>query len=193
MGGLFYAREDKGTLIMSSATALIGAARQADGSFAGDVPDGWLQGRTAYGGLTTAMAYNAARSVEENLPPLRSAQMAFAGPVVGHMHASATVLRRGKSSAFIQARVSCDGEPATLGTFLFMADRASPLRVDAPPAPAVPSPEEAEPAMRGKGAKAPQKPWDGAEGLEWEVPSPAPFHTFENPPKLDASATRVIG
>ena len=49
------------------------------------------------------------------------------------------------------------------------------------------------PMMRGKGAKAPQKPWEGAEGLEWEVPSPAPFHTFETPPKLDATATRVIG
>ncbi len=49
------------------------------------------------------------------------------------------------------------------------------------------------PMMRGKGEKAPQKPWEGAEGLEWEVPSPAPFHTFENPPKLDATATRVIG
>ena len=49
------------------------------------------------------------------------------------------------------------------------------------------------PMMRGQGAKAPQRPWEGAEGLEWEVPSPAPFHTFENPPKLDATATRVIG
>jgi cytochrome c oxidase subunit 1 len=49
------------------------------------------------------------------------------------------------------------------------------------------------PAMRGNGVKAAAKPWDGAEGLEWEVPSPAPFHTFENPPKLDATATRVIG
>jgi cytochrome c oxidase subunit 1 len=49
------------------------------------------------------------------------------------------------------------------------------------------------PTMRGHGAKAPQKPWEAAEGLEWEVPSPAPFHTFENPPKLDATATRVIG
>jgi cytochrome c oxidase subunit 1 len=49
------------------------------------------------------------------------------------------------------------------------------------------------PCMLGKGEKAPQKPWEAAEGLEWEVPSPAPFHTFENPPKLDASATRVIG
>ena len=49
------------------------------------------------------------------------------------------------------------------------------------------------PMMRGKGEPAPQKPWEGAEGLEWEVPSPAPWHTFENPPKLDVSATRVVG
>jgi cytochrome c oxidase subunit I len=49
------------------------------------------------------------------------------------------------------------------------------------------------PMMRGQGPKAPQKPWEGAEGLEWEIPSPAPFHTFENPPKLDHTATRVVG
>jgi len=49
------------------------------------------------------------------------------------------------------------------------------------------------PAMRGHGQKAAAKPWEAAEGLEWEVPSPAPFHTFETPPKLDATATRVIG
>ena len=34
------------------------------------------------------------------------------------------------------------------------------------------------------GSKAPAKPWDGAEGLEWTVPSPAPFHTFETPPQV---------
>src|SRR5437868_9562188 len=53
------------------------------------------------------------------------------------------------------------------------------------------------PMMRGQGAKAPQRPWNdpdckGAEGLEWEVPSPAPFHTFETPPKLNAAATKVL-
>ncbi len=32
------------------------------------------------------------------------------------------------------------------------------------------------------GEPAPAKPWDGAEGLEWTVPSPAPYHTFEEPP-----------
>jgi len=37
------------------------------------------------------------------------------------------------------------------------------------------------PNVRG-GPPAPPKPWDGAEGLEWTVPSPAPFHTFETPP-----------
>lgn len=48
------------------------------------------------------------------------------------------------------------------------------------------------PMMRGKGQPAPQRPWEAAEGLEWEVPSPAPFHTFETPPKLDATATKII-
>ncbi|GAA0817774.1 cytochrome c oxidase subunit I [Colwellia sp. D2M02] len=32
------------------------------------------------------------------------------------------------------------------------------------------------------GKKAPAKPWDGADGLEWTVASPAPYHTFTTPP-----------
>jgi cytochrome c oxidase subunit 1 len=36
----------------------------------------------------------------------------------------------------------------------------------------------------GKGEVASAKPWEGAEGLEWTVPSPAPFHTFETPPEV---------
>ena len=48
------------------------------------------------------------------------------------------------------------------------------------------------PLLRKRGAPAPQRPWDGAEGLEWEVPSPAPFHTFEVPPRLDASGQRTV-
>ncbi|MGY6268304.1 cytochrome c oxidase subunit I [Achromobacter denitrificans] len=37
---------------------------------------------------------------------------------------------------------------------------------------------------RGKGAPAAARPWEGAEGLEWTVPSPAPHHTFETPPEV---------
>ncbi len=34
------------------------------------------------------------------------------------------------------------------------------------------------------GPKAGDQVWEGAEGLEWTVPSPAPFHTFETPPTV---------
>ncbi|CAM3410206.1 cytochrome c oxidase subunit I [Halomonas lysinitropha] len=37
--------------------------------------------------------------------------------------------------------------------------------------------------VRG-GEKAPAKAWEGAEDLEWSVPSPAPLHTFETPPEF---------
>ncbi len=33
------------------------------------------------------------------------------------------------------------------------------------------------------GEKSPEKPWDGADTLDWtHLPTPAPYHTFENPP-----------
>lgn len=32
------------------------------------------------------------------------------------------------------------------------------------------------------GEKASAKPWEGAEGLEWDVPSPAPYHTWQVQP-----------
>lgn len=35
------------------------------------------------------------------------------------------------------------------------------------------------------GEKATDQVWEGANGLEWTVPSPAPFHTFEVPPRLN--------
>ncbi|MEE8197566.1 MAG: cytochrome c oxidase subunit I [Acidiferrobacterales bacterium] len=37
--------------------------------------------------------------------------------------------------------------------------------------------------IRG-GKKATTQVWEGAEGLEWTVPSPAPYHTFATPPKV---------
>ena len=34
------------------------------------------------------------------------------------------------------------------------------------------------------GAPAPARAWEGAKGLEWTVPSPAPHHTFTTPPVI---------
>jgi len=38
--------------------------------------------------------------------------------------------------------------------------------------------------IRGDGEKAPAKPWEGGQTLEWTLPSPAPYHTFEIPPEV---------
>ncbi|MBY6205706.1 cytochrome c oxidase subunit I [Halomonas denitrificans] len=40
--------------------------------------------------------------------------------------------------------------------------------------------------VRG-GEKATARVWEGARGLEWTVPSPAPLHTFDTPPVVDDS------
>jgi cytochrome c oxidase subunit 1 len=37
--------------------------------------------------------------------------------------------------------------------------------------------------IRG-GEKATDQVWEGAEGLEWTIPSPAPYHTFDEPPHV---------
>ncbi len=37
--------------------------------------------------------------------------------------------------------------------------------------------------MKG-GQKATNDVWEGAHGLEWALPSPAPYHTWNEPPKV---------
>ena len=34
------------------------------------------------------------------------------------------------------------------------------------------------------GPWAPARPWEGADTLEWTLPSPVPYHTFETPPAV---------
>ena len=36
--------------------------------------------------------------------------------------------------------------------------------------------------IKKEGIEATDKVWDQPEGLEWEIPSPAPYHTFQEPP-----------
>jgi acyl-CoA thioesterase len=105
------------------------------------IPATWHQGRTAYGGLSTALAYQAALLAAPDLPPLHSAQIAFAGPLSGDVSISATVLRRGRNTAFIKSEIS-DGTDIGLScTFIFMNPRAEQLefeemeRHDFPPIP----------------------------------------------------------
>ena len=132
---------------MSLAALLAGAAR-ASGRFALDLPQDWMQGRTTYGGLSVAIAHEAARQVAEDLPPLRSAQVAFIGPLSGRLAASAELLRRGRSTAYVQADVQGEAGLGLRATFLFAASRPSSLDYENAPAPAVPDPDRAAPVRR---------------------------------------------
>ena len=67
------------------------------------LPQDWTQGRTAFGGLSTTLAYHAASQIEADLPPLRSCQIAFTGPLSGALTAKTKMLRRGRNTAFVQA------------------------------------------------------------------------------------------
>jgi len=42
-------------------------------------------------------------------------------------------------------------------------------------------------SMRGRGEPATDRVWEGAQGLEWTLTSPPPYHSFVTPPKIDKS------
>ncbi|MBP7815926.1 MAG: thioesterase family protein [Phenylobacterium sp.] len=108
------------------------------GSFSVTLPDDWLQGRTAFGGLSAALCWEAAQRSGEALPPLRSAQFAFVGPAGGQLRIEPTLLRRGKSAAFYSVDLFGDDTLAVRGLLAFGASRDSTLDQVDLPAPAVP-------------------------------------------------------
>lgn len=86
--------------------------------------DSWMQGRTCYGGLAAALAYQTAANQLETPTPLRSLLATFVGPLgVGQVDLNATVLRTGKSVTQIEAKASQNGQVATSVTAIFGADR----------------------------------------------------------------------
>ena len=97
----------------------------------------WLQGRTAYGGVSAAIALIAVKAAFPDLPPLRSVQVAFVGPLAGDVAATPQLLRRGKNSAFVACDVANADGVGLRALFLFMAPRASTVAHDALPMPAV--------------------------------------------------------
>ncbi|MGL4314567.1 MAG: thioesterase family protein, partial [Sphingomonas sp.] len=109
------------------ADILAGAVAEGD-SWRLTIPADWMQGRTTYGGLSSAIALHAAQACEPDLPPLRSAQISFIGPLAGEVRVTATKLRRGRTAAFIQSDIVSDAGLGFRATFVFMADQ--PSRVD---------------------------------------------------------------
>ena len=102
-----------------------------------EIPIDWHQGRTAYGGLSAALALNAAIREGGEMPPLRSAQVSFVGPLYGRVEVRARVLRRGRNATWVAARIVREGEVGLVASFVFMAPVAdSVLGLEERPTPA---------------------------------------------------------
>lgn len=114
---------------------VVGAmAPAAAGGWAATIPSNWMQGRTGYGGLTAALALEAALRTVPDLPPLRSAQIGFVGPLAGDIRVEARVLRQGRNATFVQADIlSHDGAVGLHALFVFMKTQPSSVDFSGPP------------------------------------------------------------
>ncbi|MBV9993258.1 MAG: thioesterase family protein [Alphaproteobacteria bacterium] len=111
--------------------------------------DDWLQGRTAYGGLSAALCVEAALRAIPELPPLRAAQFAFIGPAAGELSLRTSILRRGKSSVFVGVDLIGEAGLATRAVLSFAVARKSAIAYDALAMPEAKRPEDCPPFFPG--------------------------------------------
>ena len=134
---------------------ILAAARPTETGLVATIPSNWMQGRTSYGGLSSALALSAARGLAEDLPPLRSAQVSFIGPLAGEVEVRTKMLRRGRNASWVSAEVTSEAGMGLTATFVFMGPVESQLHLHNLPPPAgmipvddaVPIPESAGPGF----------------------------------------------
>lgn len=128
-----------------SLSELLASMQTTEAGSSVTVPENWLQGRAIYGGLSAALCLQAVLNAHDDLPPLRSAQLTFIGPGQGAFDLTPRILRRGKSTAFIEVdMVTPEGEPTARALFCFGSARDSKLSHLT-----LPAPEVADPASCG--------------------------------------------
>ena len=126
---------------MASFTQLTSALTQSAAGWHTDITDNWKQGRTFYGGITTGLCYETAQRELGGLPPLRSCQISFVGPVTTAPHIKAHALRQGRNVTAVQVDMRNGEQNVVMATMLFGAGRDSTLTVHAP-APQASAPED---------------------------------------------------
>ena len=96
---------------------MLGTLAAVDDQFVISLPADWLQGRTAYGGLSASLCLEATLRAFADLPPLRSAQFAFIGPATGDLRITPKILRQGKSAVFTSVDLEGEAGLAVRATF----------------------------------------------------------------------------
>lgn len=115
-----------------------------DGGSRVETPENWTQGRTIYGGMTTALCWHAATLAVPDLPPLRAAQVSFVGPASGTLDFSTELLRRGRNSAVVEVACRTAEGYAAKALFTCANARQSSVSHDLSPAPEAPGPDGVE-------------------------------------------------
>lgn len=108
----------------------LSAVKQDGDGFRATAPDTWLQGRSLFGGLQSAIALRAMRTLLPADLPLRVLQTTFVAPVpAGEVRMSARVLRTGKSATHAEARIMSGSDTAAIVIGVFGSRRPSRVSV----------------------------------------------------------------
>ena len=120
------------------------ALRSTRGKLDTQVPEGWMQGRAAFGGLMAALVYQAIEEQADSAP-LRSLTISFVAPASqGALARSADILRRGSSVTQIEGRATQDGQVVTAALASFGRPRNSSIDVALPAAPEFNAPDDCQ-------------------------------------------------
>jgi acyl-CoA thioesterase len=125
--------------------ALAARLEDHDGRLALSGAEGWMQGRTMYGGASTWLAYRAVLSRFPDLPPLRAAQVGFVAPVLDSLEIEVTMLRQGRSVSQVSTDLYSDGALAHRTLWLFGSARPANAEIPVGQATGFVPLDEAEP------------------------------------------------
>ncbi len=123
---------------------LLATGAAADSTRSYHIGSDWMQGRTAYGGISAAVALDAAMQTFPGDAPLRTAQVGFIGPVGGECSVATRLLRQSKSSRFVGADLSSESGYGTNAVFSFMSPRESHIDHEVIAPPAIREPDQLE-------------------------------------------------
>lgn len=113
------------------------------GKFSASIQPSWLQGRTAFGGLSTALVIQAMLQQVEPERQLRTLAVSFVGPAPAGDHVITTrILREGGSVTHMQGELLCSGDVAVSVNAAFGKARASTIDLPGPELPPTTTPED---------------------------------------------------
>lgn len=119
---------------MTSFSEILENAVPTAGAFSTEVPEDWMQGRGAFGGLQGALAVRAMGQLASH-QPLRALQCNFIAPLAGEVRVQARVLRTGKNTTQLEADLVGKDGLATKCMAVYGAGLESVVRIAPPPPP----------------------------------------------------------